>query len=282
MPPRPLSPRLFRIPLPNTPRCIRHRSSSSLDPSEVQHFNQLASEWWDPHGSSRLLHLMNPLRLRFIESCLRSSPVTEPPDSPASTPEIARSRTNRRFLDVGCGGGILAESLARLPTTESVLAIDPTPGVLDIAKAHMRTDPALKRKLQYRASTIEDVLEEEMFDVVTTMEVVEHVTSPFPFLQSCLTHVRPGGWLIGSTIARHPVSYITTKLIAEDVMRIVPRGTHDWNKYVNAGELEGFFAGEREVVECRVLGCVYVPGFGWREVRGSERVGNYFFGVRKR
>lgn len=116
------------------------------------------------------------------------------------------------------------------------------------------------------------------------MEVVEHVNNPYEFLSNCMAHVKPGGWLIGSTIARTCTSYLTTKLIAEDLLRIVPRGTHDWNKYLNADELEGFFKkmeGEGWGNERKFMGCLYVPGLGWREMQGGEKLGNYFFGVRK-
>ncbi|UQC73812.1 3-demethylubiquinone-9 3-O-methyltransferase [Colletotrichum lupini] len=243
---------------------------SSVSPEEVEHFNILAADWWDPHGSSRLLHLMNPLRHNFIRDCLASQP------DPSPTPT--------RFLDVGCGGGIFAESAARLPDTTKVTAVDPTPGVLAIAKGHARRDPALRGKLEYKAATIETLPVptevEECFDVVSVFEVVEHVSSPAEFLDRCAPFVRPGGWLIGSTIARTWTSWFTTNLIAEDILGIVPKGTHDWRKYINDDELKGMFMGKGWEMP-RVVGVVYVPGLGWREVKGSEKVGNYFFGVRR-
>lgn len=113
------------------------------------------------------------------------------------------------------------------------------------------------------------------------MEVVEHVNNPYEFLANCMKHVKPGGWLIGSTIARTWTSYLTTKLIAEDILRIVPRGTHDWGKYLNADELEGFFKTQKGWENRQFMGCLYVPGLGWKEMVGAEKVGNYFFGVRK-
>jgi polyprenyldihydroxybenzoate methyltransferase/3-demethylubiquinol 3-O-methyltransferase len=121
---------------------------------------------------------------------------------------------------------------------------------------------------------------------VTTMEVVEHVPNPMLFLQQCMAHVKPGGWVVGSTIARTWTSYLTTKLIAESILNIVPRGTHDWNKYVNVDELESFFKaqtgwGGRNGENIVFMGCIYVPGVGWKEIRGGEKVGNYFFGIRK-
>ncbi|WQF83740.1 Putative ubiquinone biosynthesis O-methyltransferase [Colletotrichum destructivum] len=247
-----------------------HSTFSSVSPDEVEHFNALAADWWDPHGSSRLLHLMNPLRHAFIRDCLASQP--DAPSTPA------------RFLDVGCGGGIFAESAARLPDTTAVTAIDPTPGVLAIAKGHARRDPALRGKLEYKAATIETLpvpaAAADQYDVVSVFEVVEHVSSPAEFLARCEPFVRPGGWLVGSTIARTWVSWLTTNLIAEDLLGIVPKGTHDWRKYIDADELRAMFAGAGWETP-RVVGVVYVPGLGWREVQGSEKVGNYFFGVRR-
>ncbi|TEA15952.1 Ubiquinone biosynthesis O-methyltransferase [Colletotrichum sidae] len=248
-------------------RC--HSTFSSVSPDEVEHFNALAADWWDPHGSSRLLHLMNPLRHAFIRDCLASQP-----DAPTSPP--------RRFLDVGCGGGIFAESAARLHDTHAVTAIDPTPGVLAIAKSHAKRDPALRGKLEYKSATIETLpaAPERLYDIVSVFEVVEHVSSPEEFLDRCAPFVRPGGWLVGSTIARTWVSWFTTNFLAEDVLGIVPKGTHDWRKYINDHELKGMFMGKGWEMP-RIMGVVYVPGCGWREVQGSEKVGNYFFGVRR-
>lgn len=113
------------------------------------------------------------------------------------------------------------------------------------------------------------------------MEVVEHVPDRDAFLTACMAHVRPGGWLALSTIARTWASFLTTKLVAEDLLGIVPRGTHDWNKYVNADELREFFARQNGWGDVTVMGAVYIPGLGWREVRGGEKVGNYFLGVRR-
>lgn len=118
-------------------------------------------------------------------------------------------------------------------------------------------------------------------DVLTVFEVLEHVEYPSAFLDVCARHVKPGGWIILSTIARHWLSWLTTKVVAEDVLRIVPRGTHDWAKFVNEDELGGYFKRKGGWNGWRSMGVVYVPGIGWTEVEGSENVGNYFFGVRK-
>ena len=265
--------RLLRIPL-------QHRSSSqssSVNAAELSHFNNLASTWWDPYGPSRLLHQMNPLRHDFVSSCIESQP--DP-----------NSSSHRRYLDVGCGGGIFAESAARLSRTKAVVAIDPSNEVISIAKAHARHDPLFleQGRLEYQNKTIEDLpvprIPEEQFDVVSLFEVIEHIDWPAPFLSSCLPFVKPGGWLVLSTIARTWTSWLTTNLVAEEVVRLVPRGTHDWSKYVNEQELRTFFRGQDgwgRYGGPKAQGCMYVPTIGWKMVPGGQNWGNYFFGVRK-
>ena len=249
-------------------------ANSTVDPNELSHFANLAESWWDPHGPSRILHLMNPLRHTFISSCLSSQP-TPPP-------------SQLHYLDIGCGGGIFTESAARLSHTRSVTAVDPSPAVLSVAKAHARQDPLLMQpgRLTYLNTSVEKLAEssecrESGYDVVTIFEVLEHVSAPSIFLSSVLPHVKPGGWIVLSTIARTWTSWVVTKVMAEDVLRLVPRGTHDWRKYVKESELREWF-GRRDGWESpRAMGVVYVPGLGWREVKGSENVGNYFFAVRR-
>lgn len=256
-----------------SPNPTSSSSYSSVNASEVAHFNALASSWWDPHGPSRILHLMNPLRHDFIQDCR------------ASEPDPAPSAQKLRYLDVGCGGGIFAESAARLPSTESVTAVDPTPEVLKVARLHAAKDPSLASKLNYVSGAIETLplpaSRERKYDVVSLFEVVEHVDKPSAFLDRCGEFVRPGGWLVLSTIARTWTSWFTTNLMAEDVLGVVPKGTHDWDKYINKEELRNFFARKEGWSRPRVMGVVYVPGLGWKEVAGSEKVGNYFFAVRR-
>ncbi|OTA32992.1 hypothetical protein BTJ68_07162 [Hortaea werneckii EXF-2000] len=202
-------------------------TSSSVNATEVSHFNALASSWWDPHGSSRLLHLMNPLRHDFISRCLTQH------QGGSSIPEHDQTekKPRRRYLDVGCGGGIFAESAARksIDCEPEVIGVDPTPEVIAVARRHAREDPYLLgeskaggKRLQYINSAVENLSEHvqfpdqtsasgssgtpsrPQFDIVTLFEVIEHIQHPSPFLSTCLSHVKPGGWLIGSTIARHP------------------------------------------------------------------------------
>jgi polyprenyldihydroxybenzoate methyltransferase/3-demethylubiquinol 3-O-methyltransferase len=190
------------------------------------------------------------------------------------------------YLDIGCGGGIFAESAARLSNTRSVTALDPSSEVLKIAEGHRRRDPLLMQhgRLTYLNHGIEDLPKERKpggYDVVTVFEVLEHVSSPSHFLTTVLPHVKPGGWLVLSTIARTWTSWMVTKVVAEDMLGIVPQGTHDWNKYINETELREWFERREGWGSVRSMGVVYVPGIGWREVQGSENVGNYFFGVRR-
>lgn len=175
-------------------------------------------------------------------------------------------------------------------------AIDPTPEVLKIAEAHKRRDPTLCKqgRLTYLNKSIEDLevpdTREKQYDIVTLFEVLEHVSHPSAFLSSILPHVAPGGWLILSTIARTTTAWMITNVMAEDVLRIVPKGTHDWKKYVNERELKEWFAKQEgwggrvegaDGMGMRSMGVMYVPGLGWKEVSGGEAWGNYFFGVRR-
>lgn len=217
---------------------------------------------------------MNPLRHTFINSCLRATN-TPPP-------------TNLQVLDIGSGGGIFAESAARLPNVKRVTGIDPTPEVFKVAELHKRRDPKLleEGRLRYLNIGIEDLesspeVPAEGYDIVTIFEVLEHVSSPSEFLTTAAKHLKPGGWLIMSTISRTWTSWMVTKVMAEDVLGIVPRGTHDWDKYVNEYELREWFAKRKGWESARSMGVMYVPGIGWREVSGGENLGNYFFGVRK-
>lgn len=254
---------------------VQASGRASVDAAEISHFDGLASSWWDPHGPSRLLHLMNPLRHTFISSCL------------ASQQDARDGNTDKlEILDVGCGGGIFAESAARLKSTAKVTAVDPSSDVLAIAKQHAKRDPSLVGRLEYVNIGVEDLPTLENgrdggYDVVTLFEVLEHVTDPSTFLSILSAHVKPGGWLVLSTIARSWTSWMTTKLVAEDLLRIVPRGTHDWGKYVNEAELRQWFNRQGGWTSPRTMGVVYLPTLGWREVRGSEDWGNYFFAVRK-
>ncbi|CAG7943572.1 unnamed protein product [Penicillium olsonii] len=299
------------------------RTHTSVSADELSHFSGLASSWWDPMGPSRILHLMNPLRHEFIASCL-SEGTTEANPDPTSA--------NLHYLDIGCGGGIFAESLARtIPSTPqsqaptptraaSMTAVDPSTDLINMAREHARMDPAVHAHLQdgrfrYLNTTLEDVLESKtgpvveqaqaqaQYDVVTLFEVLEHIdpktSSPLGFLSNCLRALKPGGWLIGSTISRTLPSFILNQVIAEAPwpIGVVPRGTHEWSKFVNPPEVKGWLqeglmraadtptarGGAEQVkgMQWKCVGAIYIPGFGWKMVPGSEDYGNYFWAVRK-
>lgn len=220
---------------------------------------------------------MNPLRHKFISTCLESQ-------------SDSTSIRNVKYLDVGCGGGIFAESAARLNNTQCVTAIDPTPEIIQIAQEHAKQDPFIygTDRLKYLNNSIEQLTvptsPKDQFDILALWEVIEHVKYPAEFLNLCLPFVRPGGWIVISTIARTWTSWLTTKFIAEDVAGIVPKGTHSWSQYLNEDELRAFFQKQQGWASrggLKAMGCVYVPGFGWKFVSGSETYGNYFFGARK-
>ncbi|EFR03908.1 hexaprenyldihydroxybenzoate methyltransferase [Nannizzia gypsea CBS 118893] len=268
-------------PPPPPPPPHSSTSSSSVSSAEMNHFATLASSWWDPLGPSRILHLMNPLRHDFIASCLGQQQQKE-------------GGSGLRYLDIGCGGGIFAESLARtIPSSSSasstgtnatsLLAIDPSPVMIEIALSHARKDPALHNHLQtgrfeYRNTSMEELegstQADERFDVVTLFEVLEHVdperSSPRAFLQKCLDLVAPGGWLVGSTIARTLPAYVVNQVIAEAPwpIGVVRRERHEWSKFCVSEELLGRVKG---------LG----GSGGWKMVPGTESWGNYFWGIRK-
>jgi polyprenyldihydroxybenzoate methyltransferase / 3-demethylubiquinol 3-O-methyltransferase len=222
---------------------------------------------------------MNPLRHDFINRCLASS-------STSTSPTRLQTGEGTTYLDIGSGGGIFAESAARLPGTASVLGIDPTPEVFAVAQAHAQQDPLVASKLNYENTSIEH-LTPQQFDIVTIFEVIEHVDQPSQFLSTVEKFVKPGGWLIMSTISRTWLSWLITIKAAEDVIGVVPQGTHDWGKYIKEEELRAWFyegggrTGKWDVSGMRSEGVVYVPGFGWKFIPGSEKVGNYFLGVQR-
>ncbi|KAK5058700.1 hypothetical protein LTR84_010964 [Exophiala bonariae] len=218
---------------------------------------------------------MNPLRHDFIKACLRSSETHPPP--------------TLSYLDIGCGGGIFASSAARLPNTSKVTAIDPTELVIEVAKSQQRSDPGISQpKLNYLNCAIEDVpvpqSESEKVDVISVFEVLEHIDDPTAFLDLAAPHLKKGGWIVGSTISRSPLAYLTTKLIAEaPLIGVVPAGTHDWNKYINPSELQRYFTLKEPGTwgSFKTQGVIYVPALGWKLVKNSETYGNYFFGIQK-
>jgi len=194
-------------------------SSSNVDTAEVAKFDAMAQRWWDPQGPSKPLHDLNPLRLQYIDRAV--------------------SLGGKRVVDVGCGGGILSEAMARAGAR--VLGIDLSQACLDVARLHAleaRIDAARER-LDYRVVSAEELAREQpaQFDVVTCMELLEHVPDPAAMLAALASIVRPGGEVIVSTLNRHPRAFAVAIIGAEYIARVLPRGTHDYLKFIRPSEL---------------------------------------------
>ena len=195
---------------------------STIDPREAAHFGAMAADWWDPSGSSAMLHKLNPVRLRYIRSAIDGHWLGEE--------SSFRPLTGKRALDVGCGAGLLSEPLARLGAT--VTALDAAQENIAIARAHAEGQGLL---IDYRATPVEQ-LDSEGFDLVTSMEVIEHVTDPAAFIGALAAKLAPGGLLILSTPNRTALSRLAMISIGESIGGI-PKGTHDWDKFLTPEEL---------------------------------------------
>ena len=201
--------------------------AATIDPAEAAHFGRLAAEWWDPKGSSAMLHRLNPVRLRYIRDRV---------DAHWGGDATAfRPLAGRRALDVGCGAGLLAEPLARLGA--AVTAIDAAPENIAVARAHAAGQGLA---IDYRAGELAS-LAGERFDLVTCMEVIEHVADPAIFVAGLAGALAPGGLLVMSTPNRTALSRLAMITLGEGTGRI-PRGTHDWAKFLTPDELTALLA----------------------------------------
>ncbi len=187
----------------------------NADPQELAKFSELAHRWWDPESEFRPLHQINPLRLEWID-------------------ELASLR-GKRALDVGCGGGILAEAMAR--RAQAVTGIDLAARPLGVARLHaLEAGVANVDYLEVSAETLA-AKEPASYDVVTCMEMLEHVPEPASVVQACASLVRPGGWVFFSTLNRNPKSFLFAIVGAEYVLRLLPRGTHEYARFIRPSEL---------------------------------------------
>ena len=200
---------------------------TTIDPQEVAKFQAMAAEWWDPNGKFRPLHMLNPCRLDYITAQIATEFAR---DQSASLPF-----EGLRILDIGCGGGLLAEPMARLGAT--VVGADAAAGNIPVAQVHAA---AQGLEIDYRHTTAEDLAAAgEQFDAILNMEVVEHVSDPLAYLTACRQLLKPGGLMICSTLNRNPKSYMMAIIGAEHIMRWLPKGTHDWAKFITPDELFG-------------------------------------------
>lgn len=197
----------------------------TVDTEEVEKFEAMAAEWWDPNGKFKPLHMLNPCRLDYVINQICC--------------EFNRDRKEQlpfaglRILDIGCGGGLLCEPMARLGA--EVIGVDAAKNNIPVAQAHaMQSDLTI----DYRVGTAETLVTQgEVFDIVLNMEVIEHVAEPPAYVKACQKLLKPGGLMVCSTINRNAKSYIFAIFGAEYVMRWLPKGTHEWSKFIKPDEL---------------------------------------------
>jgi 2-polyprenyl-6-hydroxyphenyl methylase/3-demethylubiquinone-9 3-methyltransferase len=233
-----------------------NHSSANADPAELAKFASLAQRWWDPNGPEKPLHDLNPLRLQYLE---RAAPLA-----------------GSAVLDVGCGGGILSEALARRGAR--VLGIDLAPALLEVAELHAAQS---RLNLEYRSVSAEALALERpaSFDLVTCMEMLEHVPDPAAALRSLAQLVKPGGDVVVSTLNRTPRAFLVAILGAEYIARILPRGTHEYLKFIRPSELARW--GRAAGLELRDLaGLSYNPLTRAFRLSGDTKV-NYLAHFRK-
>jgi 2-polyprenyl-6-hydroxyphenyl methylase / 3-demethylubiquinone-9 3-methyltransferase len=233
----------------------------SLDPAEVEKFSKMAAEWWNPKGKFGVLHVFNPVRLDYIKEqvCARLG----------LDPYLREPFKGLRFLDIGCGGGLLCEPMARLGA--SVVGVDPSEKNIKTATVHSLE---MELDIDYRVGLAEDLeAAGERFDVILNMEVIEHVANPAAFTQSCCTMLKPGGLMFVATLNRTAKSFALAIVGAEYVLRWLPRGTHQWEKFITPEELKGWLSDSGVPVKAE-SGVTYHPlANEWR--RSNDMGVNY-------
>ena len=243
-------------------------SNNTIDASEVVKFEAMAEEWWDPKGKFKPLHMLNPLRVQYIVGQIAT--------------QFNRDLNSLmpfkglRLLDIGCGGGLLSEPMARLGA--EVIGADAAPKNIPVAQAHAKQSGLT---IDYRNTVAEALVDEgELFDVILNMEVIEHVAQPQMLINACADLLKQDGIMLCSTINRTPKSYIVAIIGAERVMRWLPIGTHQWHKFIKPPELADMFKVASLSLNDK-SGFVFNPVL-WRwSLSGSDLSVNYVMAVTK-
>ncbi|KAL6929432.1 hypothetical protein ACO0SA_000833 [Hanseniaspora valbyensis] len=290
-------------------------NNTSFSTLEQSHFAKLAPTWWDPSGNQRILHLMNSKRIEFIRATLTKKfsesanknktedTIYVPKFNKDLLPNSVRLQVdtmqqtyldelltenvkNWKVLDMGCGGGLLTESLSRLSMFEHVKGYDITEECIQVAKAHAENDMQLKENLADGTLSYEikdlfnDPDQTTKFNMICCFEMLEHVDEPFKVLDCLKDKLETDGVLVLSTINKELVSYLTTILAAEHVLGLVPKGTHDFNKYINCEDIENWgFKNKMELIDAK--GVMFNPIKDEWELHDKKDVGNYFISFRK-
>jgi 2-polyprenyl-6-hydroxyphenyl methylase / 3-demethylubiquinone-9 3-methyltransferase len=231
---------------------------SSLDPAEVEKFSKMAAEWWNPKGKFGVLHKFNPVRLAYIKEQVCARLGLDPMES--------EPFKGLRFLDIGCGGGLLCEPMARLGA--SVVGVDPSEKNIKTASVHASE---VELEIDYRCGTAEDLAAAgEQFDVILNMEVIEHVANPQAFTHTCVSLMKPNGLMFVATLNRTMKSFALAIVGAEYVLGWLPKGTHEWEKFIKPSELKEWL-GERSAAVKAESGVTYHPIAGeWRKAKDIE------------
>jgi 2-polyprenyl-6-hydroxyphenyl methylase/3-demethylubiquinone-9 3-methyltransferase len=229
---------------------------TNVDPHELQKFSEMAHHWWDPNAEFKPLHDLNPVRLEWIDAHAHLM--------------------GKRALDIGCGGGILSESMALRGA--KVKGIDLATSALGVADLHS-LESGVEVEYEEIAAEALAAREPATYDVVTCMEMLEHVPSPAAIVEACATLVKPGGWVFFSTLNRNAKAYLFAVIGAEYIARMLPRGTHDYARFIKPSELGGFVRAARlDVVE--IKGITYRP-FSKRFVLSDDTSINYLMACRR-
>jgi 2-polyprenyl-6-hydroxyphenyl methylase/3-demethylubiquinone-9 3-methyltransferase len=242
--------------------------AASVAPDEIDQFSRLSADWWNPEGAFKPLHRLNPVRLAYIRDAVLSHFSLKAPGP--------KSFKGLKVLDVGCGGGLLAEPLARLGG--EVTAIDMADEGLKVARKH---SAAMGLKIRYLLSSVEDLARKpQRFDVITALEVVEHVADVDSFLRSLSVLLKPNGILIISTLSRTPKSFLLGIIAAEYILRWVPAGTHQWKKFIRPSELQRRLD-EHGMTMHDLTGLAFNPARNEFELRTGDLDVNYLCAAHK-